>query len=812
VHDRLHALSARAVALLAALACLVAIAAPAAATPGEDPADRRPASTEPTPDAGDDPGEVVPGSLIVTHAPQTEPSRLLPELPAAARAAAGRAAAVRLGDGITQVTVPPAAAEAAREALLAAPGVVAVEPDRILSFASTGTTRTPDDPRYPEQWAHRPVEGADAPGGWLLSTGSPSLRIAIVDSGIDASHPDLAGVVTEQWHVDSRVNPGPGGLCRGPVSPNADLAYDHGTFVAGVAAARGDNGVGITGVTWRASVLDYQISTTGDCFPSDGKVIRALTHLVDRTDVRADVVNLSLGGPQTSGVCPTGLQAAIDAVRARGTVVVAAAGNDGDYTFQAPAGCRGVIAVAALTRSGQRAGYSSMGAYLDLAAPGDDVLTTTRDGGYQTIGGTSFSAPYVAGTVALMQQVRVDSGQRRLTPDEVEGTLEATATHPLGAGQHDERLGWGRLSVRAAVAAARNGPITQPRAARVSASSGTTEPISQAVAVSRRTFTAGEAEWAVIGRADDYADALAGSSLAYGVGPLLFAPRTGGLPGTVRSELQRVLPRSGCSTQRGGPCVVYLLGGSAALDLGLEAEVRALGFEPRRLRGDTREATAVVIAEELRHALARFDQQPVGPHREFILATRGNWPDAVAAGSLGSVFGIPILLTEPGRLHPATAAYLASGSMDAVGGYVVGGNAAISDETLQRATAAATPQEQPRRLGGAARDGTAIRVSAEVERRLAQWDIRPSHAVAVDLDRSDAYAHALSASVVTGRTFSVFVPVRGPAIGQRLTAETLEYACDLAAEPLLAGDIDLLPDALGRELRAVLRDESPRCG
>jgi hypothetical protein len=202
--------------------------------------------------------------------------------------------------------------------------------------------------------------------------------------------------------------------------------------------------------------------------------------------------------------------------------------------------------------------------------------------------------------------------------------------------------------------------------------------------------------------------------------------------------------------------------------------------------------------------------------------TRGNWPDAVAAGSLGAIFGVPILLTPPDNLHAATSRYLnelREGSDPVRVMVVVGGTAVVSDQTAQ-AGAAAAGLPGIRRLGGAARDVTALAVAQEVEGLLNDFQVPPAHAIAIDLDRPDSYAHALSASVIAGNTLSMFIPVRGPTAPApgRLTRDTASYACGLARrgllsgpDGLLAGDVDLLPEPLGRELNEILAGSSPRC-
>jgi subtilisin family serine protease/putative cell wall-binding protein len=746
--------------------------------------------------AGEPEPEVVPGSLLVTHRAARVPA-LLDRLPAPARRALRDRVPEQIAEGVLHVRVDPAEVDDLRAALEAQPDVVAVEPERVWSF----TERRPNDARYAEQWAH---EQAQAPAAWAIATGSSNRRIAIIDSGIDGRHPELASRIVSR-HVVRPLTGGGFAFEAGAVD-NDGCGAGHGTLVAGVAAASGNNGDGVAGVAWNAGLIDIAIATSGSCSPTDAKVIRALGEIAQGRVGVVDVVNLSLGGREPRGVCPAALQGAINTVVQRGTTVVAAAGNEGDLALSVPAMCRGVIAVGATGRTGERASYSSVARYIDVAAPGGDgggsacdaracILTTARGGGYRAPEGTSFAAPYVAGAVALLLDV-----DRTLTPAQIESVLELTAS---GAGRHDHRLGWGRVRLGAALAHVRDGrPIPAPRvhpAVRVAWGGGTTDAVRQAVAVSQATFDRGIAPYAVLARDDDFADALAGSSLAYGIAPLLFGPRAGDLPPATAAELRRAVRSGG---------VVYLLGGTAALDARLDNQIRSIGLTPIRLFGPSREHTAVAVSQELRRVLERFGQ---APSRAVLLATRSNWPDAVAAGSLGAAFGVPILLTPRADLHSATRDHLSALARSGPGLssiYVVGGPGVIADLAEQRARSVTGARSY--RLSGPARDATAVRVAEEFRFQLGQSS-RPAYSIAVELDRPDGFAHALSASVLAGSTFSVFVPVRAPSAGNRLTNTTVASFCRLGNDALLAGDTDLLPDAIGAELLDVLSGSSPRC-
>ena len=269
------------------------------------------------------------------------------------------------------------------------------------------------DPRAGEQW---PLQG-DGPMGidsaWRQTTGA-DVTVAIVDSGIDLGHPDLA---PNLW-----TNPGE--IAGNGVDDDHNgyvddvHGYDfvdwdgtpqdangHGTHVAGIVAARGGNGIGVSGVAWRARlmavrVLDRQARGTTTA------VAEGLRYAVDNG---ARIVNLSLAGPTST----PDLEEAVRYAQDRGVLVVVAAGNDGADlavapTFPAAYAEANVLGVAATTRDGGLSGVSDYGPGADLAAPGEEILSTALGGGYEWRTGTSMAAPQVAGTLVLLAAARPD--------------------------------------------------------------------------------------------------------------------------------------------------------------------------------------------------------------------------------------------------------------------------------------------------------------------------------------------------------------------------------------------------------------------
>jgi subtilisin family serine protease len=282
-------------------------------------------------------------------------------------------------------------------------GVLYAEPDAVRT-----ATAVPNDPLYPQQWA---LPTIDAPAAWDDTTGSPQVTVAVVDTGIDATDTDLAPNI---W-----TNPGEsgGGRETNGVDDDGDGFVDdvhgwdfvsgdarpqdgngHGTHVAGTIAARGNNGVGVAGVSWTTSLMPLRVLDNA----GRGFVSNTLSAYALAARDGARVVNASLGGPTFS-------QAEHDTIAAAAnTLFVVAAGNaaqNDDVVGQYPCdyNLANVVCVAATDQDDTLAGFSNFGATnVDLAAPGVNILSTLPGNAYGRLSGTSMATPHVAGAAALI--------------------------------------------------------------------------------------------------------------------------------------------------------------------------------------------------------------------------------------------------------------------------------------------------------------------------------------------------------------------------------------------------------------------------
>lgn len=332
-------------------------------------------------------------ALLVRFAAATPDSAV-----AAVLAAAGATEVGRLAELNTVVVTPDSGRTrgAVHRALAAAKGVALVEEDQVGQL-----TLTPDDTYWSEEW-YAPKVHLDS--AWDVTTGGDGPVIAVLDTGVQASQPDLVG----------RVLRG-----RDFVNNDRYAADDlgHGTKVAGVIAGKGMNALGVAGACWSCRILPVKVADR------HGNVLlsNAAAGLIWATNHGARVVNMSFG--KTTGTST--MADAVKYARRHGVVVVASAGNEGNRKLFYPAAYWGVLSVAATDENDQLKSWSTHGAWVKLAAPGC-AYTTMKAATWGPFCGTSASAPIVAGIAGLILAVKPDA-----TRLEVMSAIQGTAV-PIG--------------------------------------------------------------------------------------------------------------------------------------------------------------------------------------------------------------------------------------------------------------------------------------------------------------------------------------------------------------------------------------------
>jgi len=303
-------------------------------------------------------------------------------------------------------------------------------------------TGVPNDAYFASQWHLTKIQ---APAAWNSTVGSATQPIAILDSGVDPTHPDLVSRLVPGWNF---------------LNGNSDThdQMGHGTAVAGSVAAASNNLTGVSGVTWANPIMPLVVTdSTG--YATYSNIASAITYAADHG---ARIINISISGSSASSA----LQSAVNYAWTKGAVVFAAAGNNGNSNLSYPAACDNVVAVSATDASDFLAGFSTYGSCIDLSSPGNNILTTTNGGGYGTWWGTSFASPVAAGVGALVLSARPSISAASLV-----SLMEANADD-LGAVGFDPSFGWGRVNAAKSVAAALAVPVEPPPSVVISAPAG----------------------------------------------------------------------------------------------------------------------------------------------------------------------------------------------------------------------------------------------------------------------------------------------------------------------------------------------------
>ncbi len=283
--------------------------------------------------------------------------------------------------------------------------------------------KVPNDPRFDDQWNLKnnvtPNADIDAEAAWDITTGSNQVVIAIVDSGVASGHEDIAdnmwvnpfdpvnGIDDDHNGVIDDTH----GVCinESAITSDTEPTDDHGTFVAGIVAATGNNGIGISGISWTSKIMALKLTNN-----YDSEMILAFNYIIDmkKNGVNIPSLNMSIGGPGDNPIVRDKIQELGD----NGVIFVTSAGNDNQDNdsfalkeFPASLDLPCIISVGASDKTDTYASFSHWGEHsVDLSAPGVDVLSVNYAGGYKLGDGTSFSAPHVAGVTALLASAYPD--------------------------------------------------------------------------------------------------------------------------------------------------------------------------------------------------------------------------------------------------------------------------------------------------------------------------------------------------------------------------------------------------------------------
>jgi len=325
--------------------------------------------------------------------------------------------------GVLAVSVPQDALFHVQSALSHNPMVDFVEENRQIP-----PSVIPNDPYFGSEWHLTQIS---APQAWDVSTGNAKAVIAVLDSGVDPNHPDLASKLLPGYNFNDN-------------NDNTTDVYGHGTMVAGIAAAVTNNSRGVSAIAWQNSILPIRVTDT-DGYTTYSLLAKGLTYAADKGAKTATMSFRIFGGSAFSSAAKYFMD--------KGGLAVAAGGNTG--TNQSDPDNPYILSVSATTNTDSLAAFSTYGPFIDLSAPGVSIWSTTRGGGYGSGSGTSFSTPLTAGVASL-----IFSANPTLTPYQVEQIMESTAVD-LGTPGYDIYYGWGRIDAARALSAATG--ITSPK-------------------------------------------------------------------------------------------------------------------------------------------------------------------------------------------------------------------------------------------------------------------------------------------------------------------------------------------------------------
>lgn len=377
-------------------------------------------------------GQAVPGRILVQPR-----DRDMAKADSLAAKVGGKVVATLPSIRVAALEVAPDATDKALADLQADPRVAFAERDPLVRLAAPAAGWRPNDPLLDSQWGLLRIGVPDA---WDVTRGMPSTVVAVLDTGVDASHEDLQGQLVQGWDFVGKDD-----------TPQDDNG--HGTHVSGLVVAAADNGRGIAGVAPGARVMPVKVITaTG--LGSHLQIAQGIEYAV-RNGAR--ILNMSLGGSDPSETLRQAVAYAWDS----GALVVAAAGNENTATPVYPAAWPNVLGVGATNVDDTRAPFSNYGDYVSLVAPGVAILSTTVGGSYEAWPGTSMATPLVSGVAALLW-----SRYPNLSNAEVRDLLLQTADHigglPYDADGRNAEYGHGLVNAARAVGLSMATPTPGP--------------------------------------------------------------------------------------------------------------------------------------------------------------------------------------------------------------------------------------------------------------------------------------------------------------------------------------------------------------
>ncbi|MFH2002923.1 MAG: S8 family serine peptidase, partial [Planctomycetota bacterium] len=263
-------------------------------------------------------------------------------------------------------------------------------------------TGVPNDTSWNTQWGPKKIRCDYA---WNLYQGDPSAVVALIDTGVDMNHPDLMNKFAYGYDFYA-------------MDGNPDDESGHGSHTSGIAAGETNNALGIAGVSNMCRFAAYR---TGNYYLTDDAIISSI---YDAISQGALVISMSFGSGSPSTITETALNDAYNA----GVVCVASAGNNGNTNYNYPAAYSSVMSVASTTSTDQRSSFSTYGSWVDVAAPGSNIISTFLDGKYASLNGTSMACPHVAGMAVLLYSM-IGGERTKSHADQIRNLIQNTCDY-----------------------------------------------------------------------------------------------------------------------------------------------------------------------------------------------------------------------------------------------------------------------------------------------------------------------------------------------------------------------------------------------
>lgn len=515
----------------------------------------------------------------------------------------------------------------------------------------------PNDVDYQKQI--KDFNRINVPQAWERYVPQKKPIVAVIDSGIDMTHPDLKDRIYKPHNV---LNPG--------TAPIDDVG--HGTHVAGIVGAKTNNQVGIASIVKDAYIMPIKVGDASSI--SSPNIAKGIYYAINNG---ATIINLSLGGPEYS----EGVHKAIKDAVNKGILVIAAAGNYGNAVEMYPAAHPEVLSVAAVNSDNDSLWqYSNYGSWVDVSAPGVDIYSTCIGGSYCSKTGTSMASPMVASLAALLK-----NHNPRLTNFQNRYIIEASSDYSSG---NSNLYKHGRVDALEAFSLYdRENRISGPTSVDTSnflAMTGwdivptmTLQPDEKS---GNESLPIKTGNFAVLANNQSFPDSLSASALAF----KLDAPILLTFPNRLSESTVSTLKSLDVTD-------VIILGGEEAIPKTIESQLTNKGFKITRLKGQNRYSTAT----EINNYVAK-------KNGEVIVASGLDFPDALSVSGYAASLQIPIVFVKNGEIPDATKDFLKKYQFEKA--YVIGGTQVIADSLAEQLP-------NPDRISGGNRYETTVEVN-----------------------------------------------------------------------------------------------------